>query len=119
MEKQPPNSPDLIILDLGFVCSIQALQHEFVPSTVEELVAHTERAFNALEPSKLDDTFLSLQQVMLCIVESFGANTFKRPHMSKNKLRKQGCLPKNLYCSEMAFMTGQAYQFLVNCERNA
>ncbi|GAA0172515.1 hypothetical protein LIER_26325 [Lithospermum erythrorhizon] len=35
---QPPNSPDMNILDLGFFSAIQSLQHKESPRTVDELV---------------------------------------------------------------------------------
>ena len=42
---QPPNSPDLNVLDLGFFCSIQGLQKGMVSKNLEVLVENTERAF--------------------------------------------------------------------------
>ena len=35
---QPPNSPDLNVLDLGFFSAIQALQYKELPKTVDEFV---------------------------------------------------------------------------------
>jgi hypothetical protein len=42
---QPPNSPDLNVLDLGFFNAIQSLQHQSGAQTIEELVAAMEDAF--------------------------------------------------------------------------
>jgi hypothetical protein len=64
VRKQPPISPDLNVLDLEFFCSIQALQHEFTTASIDALIKCTVQAFAELSATKLDDTFLSLQQVM-------------------------------------------------------
>lgn len=112
LEKQPANSPDLNILDLGFFCSIQALQHEQAPASTDELIACTQKAFEELSASKLNDTFLSLQHVMECIIADFGGNNYKLPHMGKNRLRTQGLLPQNRTCDELAYLAGIAYRFL-------
>jgi hypothetical protein len=112
LAKQPPNSPDLNILDLGFFCSIQSLQHTSAPASIAELIECTENAFAALDAEKLDDTFLSLQQVMEAILRDFGNNQYKRPHMAKQKLRRQGLLPLQLLCCESVYLAALAFQFL-------
>jgi len=48
---QPPNSPDLNILDLGFFSAIQSLQHKACPKTIEDLVAVVEESFE-IYPTK-------------------------------------------------------------------
>jgi hypothetical protein len=35
---QPANSPDLNVLDLGFFNSIQSLQHQYSPRTIDEMI---------------------------------------------------------------------------------
>jgi hypothetical protein len=37
---QPANSPDLIVLDLGFFNTIQSIQYKTTSRTIEELVAY-------------------------------------------------------------------------------
>ena len=51
---QPPNSPDINILDLGFFNSIQSLQDRTTLNTVDELVNEVKRAFSAPDPVVLD-----------------------------------------------------------------
>ncbi|XP_074303611.1 uncharacterized protein LOC141638061 [Silene latifolia] len=46
---QPPNSPDLNVLDLGFFRAIQALQQKKKSKKVDELVENTMKAFTELE----------------------------------------------------------------------
>lgn len=41
---QPPNSPDINILDLGFFSAIQSLQHKKCPKTIEDLVRAVEES---------------------------------------------------------------------------
>ncbi|XP_054778177.1 uncharacterized protein LOC129286184 [Prosopis cineraria] len=42
---QPPNSPDLNILDLGYFKAIQVLQHHEAPKTIDDLVKLVEKSF--------------------------------------------------------------------------
>lgn len=117
LEAQPPNSPDLNILDLGFFASIQALQYEESPSNTDELIANCYSAFAKLRDTTLDDTFVSLQTVMECVIQEFGGNTYKWPHIGKAKLRRTGLLGRNYVCDESVYLIGAAYHFLATQER--
>ena len=61
---QPPNSPDLNVLGLGYFNSIQSLQHKKVPRSIDDLVKAVTDSFVELHPDKLDNVFLSLQMAM-------------------------------------------------------
>ncbi|XP_010462775.1 PREDICTED: uncharacterized protein LOC104743384 [Camelina sativa] len=61
---QPPNSPDLNILDLGFFNAIQTLQHEVCPKTIEELVSAVEVMFDEYPPYLVNRIFVTLQSCM-------------------------------------------------------
>ncbi|ETV94901.1 hypothetical protein H310_11552 [Aphanomyces invadans] len=61
---QPPNSPDMNVLDLGFFRAIQALQAEKYSSTVEEIVAATEAAWANVKMTTLNKNFLTLQRCL-------------------------------------------------------
>ncbi len=76
LTNQPPNSPDFNVLDLGVFNSIQALQHEHSPKTIDDLVAATEAAFTAMSSTKLDDVFLSYQMAMESAMEVGGGNNY-------------------------------------------
>ncbi|ETV91596.1 hypothetical protein H310_13846 [Aphanomyces invadans] len=39
--RQPPNSPDLNVLDLGFFASIQSLQYQKMSRSVDDVLRHT------------------------------------------------------------------------------
>jgi hypothetical protein len=42
---QPPNSPDLNVLDLGFFAAIQALFYKGTPNNIEKIVEKVDKAF--------------------------------------------------------------------------
>ncbi|ETO99442.1 hypothetical protein F441_23144 [Phytophthora nicotianae CJ01A1] len=104
IEMQPPNSPDTNILDLGYFCSIQALQYEESPNSIDELNECTIASYQNLQPETLEDTFVSLQKVMECIIQDLGNNNYKRPHIGKSKLRKAGLLLKNYKCDMSIYL---------------
>ncbi|KAK8485570.1 hypothetical protein V6N13_068205 [Hibiscus sabdariffa] len=60
MSFQPPNSPDLNVLDLGYFRAIQSLQHQESPTTIDELVKVVEKSFDELAPESLNNVFLFL-----------------------------------------------------------
>jgi len=96
---QPPNSPDLNILDLGFFHSIQSLQYSESPTTIEDLIAAVVNSYNAITHTSLNDIFLTLQKVMESCILSDGNNNFKTPHCNKRRLENSGRLPISLALS--------------------
>ncbi len=103
MRCQPPNSPDTNILDLGFFNSIQSLQHEYAPITVDELVDAVYTAFDNLSRDTLNDTFLTLQKVLECIMDASGDNGYKLPHQHKQRKKRDHTLPENVACSDSIY----------------
>lgn len=99
---QSPNSPDFNVLDLGFFNSIQSLQHQASPKTIDDLIACVENAFYALDKDKLDDVFLTLQKCLECTMFVGGGNSYQLPHLQKAKLRRESSLPTQLVCSPEA-----------------
>ncbi|GMF51686.1 unnamed protein product [Phytophthora fragariaefolia] len=96
---QPPNSPDMNVLDLAVFNALQVRQQRMVARTLDELVANAKVAFNELPPEALNAGFLTLQCVMDDCVAADGDNTFKIRHMSKSKLAREGRLPLSIKCS--------------------
>jgi hypothetical protein len=74
---QPPNSPDLNVLDLGFFNSIQSLQYKTRPRNIDDLIAKVKDSFNKTEKQALDNVFMSLQDCMIGILKRGGDNTYK------------------------------------------
>ena len=95
---QPPNSPDLNVLDLGFFNAIQSLQMRETMKSIDDLIEAVERSFEGLSHTTLDNSFRTLQSVMECILKDGGNNTYDLPHKSKAKLEKAGTLPLNFSC---------------------
>lgn len=107
-KSQPPNSPDLNVLDLGFFNSIQALQHKASPNTIDELIECVQNAFNDLDRETVDNVFLTLQTCMESTMLAEGGNSYKIPHINKAKLRREGQLPATLVCSQEALEKARA-----------
>ncbi|XP_049394793.1 uncharacterized protein LOC125859114 [Solanum stenotomum] len=61
---QPPNSPDLNVLDLGFFRAIQSLQYQKALSNVDELVEAVERSFDEMKVEQLNHIIMPLQKAV-------------------------------------------------------
>lgn len=85
---QPPNSPDLNILDLGFFNAIQTLQHEVCPKTTEELVYAVKNSFDEYSSKHVNRIFLTLQSCMKETMKVRGSNDYKIPHLKKAIMEK-------------------------------
>lgn len=95
---QPPNSPDLNVLDLCFFSSIQSIQYQQSPRNIDELIEIVQKAFQDVTRTAADNVFLSLQMAMENIMNCGGNNNYKLAHMSKEKLRREGQLPISIRC---------------------
>ncbi|KAH9138153.1 hypothetical protein AeRB84_017485 [Aphanomyces euteiches] len=74
---QPPKSPDLNALDLGFFNAIQAIQQSMECQSIEDLVDAVVRSFDQLSSSTLDKTFKTLRRVIGTCLEAGGGNSYK------------------------------------------
>ncbi|KAF0692796.1 Aste57867_16158 [Aphanomyces stellatus] len=61
---QPPNSPDMNVLDLGFFRAIQTLQSEKSSRSLEEIVSATESAWLEVSMNTLNKNFVTLQSCL-------------------------------------------------------
>ncbi|XP_026404205.1 uncharacterized protein LOC113299398 isoform X2 [Papaver somniferum] len=95
---QPPNSPDLNVLDLGFFSAISALHHTDAPTTVDEFIASVTRAFESFSVEHANNVFITLQSCMKEILRIKGGIHYKIPHMHKWRLIRDGQLPNVLEC---------------------
>ncbi|ETV85691.1 hypothetical protein H257_02296 [Aphanomyces astaci] len=96
---QPPNSPDLNLLDLGFFIAIQALQQTHHSNTYKDIVNATTKAWRDVEPWSLERNFLTLQCCLCEVIACAGDNSYKIPHMKKAAFKKCGRLPESVQCS--------------------
>ncbi|XP_010684477.1 uncharacterized protein LOC104899035 [Beta vulgaris subsp. vulgaris] len=94
--QQPPNSPDLNILDLGFFRSIQSLIHKKMPCDVDKMLEAVHDAFHELDPKTLSNVWLTLQYVMNEVLKCGGGNDYTLPHVNKKKLEALGRLEEQV-----------------------
>jgi hypothetical protein len=94
--QQPPNSPDLNVLDLGFFRSIQALQHQHSAYNYKDLVTVVQNAYDALTPNTLKFVWVTLQACKIEVLKKLGGIDYHIPHMNKTKLAREGLLPEYL-----------------------
>ncbi|RHY28697.1 hypothetical protein DYB32_005763 [Aphanomyces invadans] len=87
---QPPNSPNLNGLDLGFFRSIQTLQEQNYPRYIGDIVAGTLQAWREVDMMTLNANLLTLQCCMKEVIRVAGNNNYKVPHMKKAKLAAKG-----------------------------
>ena len=89
---QPPNSPDLNVLDLGYFRAIQSLQHQVAPENIEQLVKAVEKSLNDMSIESLSNVFLTLQLCMREVIKCYGGNNYKIPHVGKKRLQREGVI---------------------------
>ncbi|XP_071681887.1 uncharacterized protein [Lolium perenne] len=94
--QQPPNSPDMNVLDLCFFASIQSLTLFYAPNTLKELIESIKHAYDGYEVNKLVKVFITLQSCMIEVMEIEGEFHYDIPHMGKEKLLKGKKLPTTL-----------------------
>jgi len=93
MSCQPPNSPNMNVLDLSFFNAIQSLHHKCYPKSFDELIRATTNAFWSTTRETLENTFLTIQTCMEATMKCGGGNRYKVVHMRKEKLCRKGRLP--------------------------
>jgi hypothetical protein len=100
---QPPNSPDMNVLDLGLFASLQSLIDETNPTNIEELIESVHQEYRDYDPIILNRVFLTLQGCLIEVMKDRGGNRYKVPHMSKRRLEALGILPKRLSCDRQLY----------------
>ena len=98
--QQPPNSPDMNVLDLGYFSSIQSLQYKANATTTDELIAAVEDSFSRLKHVSLNNVFFTLQICMEQTILKDGGNDYKIRHINKTKLEREGRLPVSITASD-------------------
>ncbi|ETV64712.1 hypothetical protein H257_18450 [Aphanomyces astaci] len=89
---QPPNSPDLNVLDLGFFRALQTLEERNYSRNIDDIIAATDEAWQDVDMMTLNANFLTLQCCMQEVMCVEGDNGYKIPHMKKAKLAAVGML---------------------------
>ena len=97
---QPPNSPDLNILDLAMFRAMQSIQQQHQTKNIDELIAIVKQVWESFPLETSKKVWTSLQMVMNAIISVDGKNHYKLPHMAKDKwIREHGDLPLRLQCT--------------------
>ena len=99
---QPPNSPDLNVLDLGFFRSLQSMQFHVPSKDIEEMMARVRICFDEYPHNKLNNIFLTLQTCMNEIIDCDGGNHYDIVHLNKLRLERLGELPQSIYMTDRA-----------------
>jgi hypothetical protein len=100
---QPPNSPDLNVLDLGVFNAIQSIKEKTFCKNLNDVVRTTLDAFeNGITRMQLTNIFLTLQTTMNCIIERDGCNDYDIVHMNKARLERLGLLPVSVRVTDVA-----------------
>ena len=96
IKQQPPNSPDLNILDLGLFRALQSRQFRETPTTLTELITATKKVYDDFPSYLVNNVWLTLQVVMNDIIDCDGDNHYKIKHVNKKKLEAKGLLPRSI-----------------------
>ncbi|CAM9323864.1 unnamed protein product, partial [Choristocarpus tenellus] len=102
-EIQSANSSDLNVNNLGFFHSIQQLKEDLVVTNIEEHVEVMMEMFNVYSRDILEHVWQSLFTIYGEVLGSKGDNTFRIPHLSKEKAEKAGKLPPNAPVDETKY----------------
>jgi hypothetical protein len=100
--EQPANSPDLNHNDLGFFNALEKSYKTECPKTMEDIIKLVNKHYWEYPHNKINRIWLTRQQIMNEILECNGDNTYKIPHMNKEKLEREGTLPLVLKVSASA-----------------
>jgi hypothetical protein len=111
--QQPPNSPDLNVLDLCFFRSLQSLTDTRAPTNIRELIEGVEQEYKEYEVDKLTRSFLTLKSCMVEVMKVGGGIGYSIPHMNKDRLQAEGrleevmddlAIPADLLATTIAFI---------------
>jgi hypothetical protein len=108
-EAQPPNSPDSNICDLGLFNAVQSAYYMSAPRNDMEIITMVTQAFDEFPVNKVNRIFVTLMSIYNSIIEHYGDNFFKIPHMNKDKMEREGTLPRELPLSAEAIRIVQNF----------
>ncbi|XP_047063826.1 probable ubiquitin carboxyl-terminal hydrolase 16 [Lolium rigidum] len=109
-EEQPPNSPDLNVLDLCFFRSLQSLTDTRAPNNIRELIHGVEEEYRNYEVNKLSRSFITLQSCMIRMIKMGSVPSVPLKNLWKNRFKGLDLLELSSH-----FIPGQqedAHEFL-------
>ena len=89
IHKQPPQSPDLNILDLGLFASMKSRQSDLMlgAKTIDALITKIRTVFDEYPGRKLDSIWAHQFDCYTEILKCNGENTYKAPHKGAQRQR--------------------------------
>ena len=111
---QPPNSPDTNILDLGLFNALQSAYWSHAPKNSADIIKMVEQTYKDYPWQKIDRVFVTLQSIFDSIIVAHGDNTYSITHMNKDKMEREGTLPRELEVSQDAIDTTEEWNGQVN-----
>jgi hypothetical protein len=108
-ECQPPNSPDTNICDLGLFNAVQSAYYMTCPRNSIEIIECVQKTWDEYPWKKIERIWVTLMSIYNCIIEHHGSNFFKIPHMNKDRMEREGTLPRELPLSEEAINIVEQY----------
>nr|XP_020167633.2 uncharacterized protein LOC109753120 [Aegilops tauschii subsp. strangulata] len=112
--QQPPNSPDMNILDLCIFRSLQSHTDSRAPQSIRELIEGVEKEYRNYPVDKLARSFVTLQSCIREVMRNKGAINYSIPHMNKERRQAEGRLPIAL--SIDCELVGQTIAFIEEAE---
>ena len=94
--KQACKELGISVNDLAFFASMASLMKKRNPKTQLQLVKFVQEEYTQYYPTVLNKMWLTHMAVMNKILKCDGGNTYKLPHLKKDQLARQGCLPTRL-----------------------
>jgi hypothetical protein len=101
--QQPPNSPDMNVLDLCFFRSLQSLTDTRAPTTIKELIEGVEEEYHNYNVDKLARSFSTHKYCMAEVMKVGGGIRYDIPH--KKERQAEGMLPMASITAELLAQT--------------
>ena len=102
MVTQSANSPDFNLCDLGYFRSLDARYGECAPKTNDDIIACVTQAYWNYPANLINRLWLTHMSCMNEVLKCHGDNTYKIPHMNKDKLERENKLPVVLEVAPIA-----------------
>lgn len=87
----------------------QSLQAQECAVNIDELIQAVVKSYNDIDPTSLEDNFITLQSVMREILAHDGGNDFKIPHLDKKGNRRRGTEITRLHCPANIYKSAKKY----------
>ena len=84
----------------------------------DEVIDATLHAFEIYSAEMVNDIFLTLQSIILLVIQENGGNKYKLPHMGKGKMKADGTLPHVLIVPQATYDAANEFIAMAFCSKN-